>query len=294
MILAEDVQFICIIWFFFYVLCFKFKSWLIQISAPSFCFELWFRSFCSCLIEPVARSPELRELVEVNLEFQVQFISSTSLNPWNLLSFLSLMNQTLECTMFITHSQWSASNYHVCLQKWKRRIIWLSCYVQSVEKTGGAAGQRPFLQGRLRCCSPAVPQTRRPSPPPGNLPRTWSTQQRRVCFSGDESFGSRVWQAVASAFVNRRLKMREREREVSSRPATRNPAKPHRCVCVCFFLPEQNGKIDMTFFTHDCFHFTIKGHEELAKGLWNNMVNTDFHCLCLTEWQEVKMSTISP
>lgn len=29
----------------------------------------------------------------------------------------------------------------------------------------------------------------------------------------------------------------------------------------------------MTFFTHDCFHFTIKGHEELAKGVWNNMVN---------------------
>lgn len=29
----------------------------------------------------------------------------------------------------------------------------------------------------------------------------------------------------------------------------------------------------MTFFTHDCFHFTIKGHEELAKGLWNNMVS---------------------
>lgn len=37
-------------------------------------------------------------------------------------------------------------------------------------------------------------------------------------------------------------------------------------------VPEQNGKIDMTFFTHDCFHFTIKGHEELAKGVWNNMV----------------------
>ena len=35
----------------------------------------------------------------------------------------------------------------------------------------------------------------------------------------------------------------------------------------------------MTFFTHDCFHFTIKGHEELAKGLWNNMVNTDLHCV---------------
>ncbi|MEQ2171735.1 hypothetical protein GOODEAATRI_013818 [Goodea atripinnis] len=38
-------------------------------------------------------------------------------------------------------------------------------------------------------------------------------------------------------------------------------------------LEFQNGRIDMTFFTHDCFHFTIKGHEELAKGLWNNMVN---------------------
>ncbi|XP_036003468.1 phospholipase B1, membrane-associated isoform X2 [Fundulus heteroclitus] len=36
-----------------------------------------------------------------------------------------------------------------------------------------------------------------------------------------------------------------------------------------------NGKIDMTFFTHDCFHFTIKGHEELAKGLWNNMFQPD-------------------
>ncbi|KAJ8341371.1 hypothetical protein SKAU_G00336620 [Synaphobranchus kaupii] len=32
-----------------------------------------------------------------------------------------------------------------------------------------------------------------------------------------------------------------------------------------------NGDIDLSFFTPDCFHFTIKGHEELAKGLWNNM-----------------------
>ncbi|XP_069494432.1 phospholipase B1, membrane-associated [Ambystoma mexicanum] len=32
-----------------------------------------------------------------------------------------------------------------------------------------------------------------------------------------------------------------------------------------------NGNIDYSFFTPDCFHFTIKGHEELAKGLWNNM-----------------------
>ncbi|XP_069064215.1 phospholipase B1, membrane-associated-like [Pleurodeles waltl] len=34
---------------------------------------------------------------------------------------------------------------------------------------------------------------------------------------------------------------------------------------------DSNGKIDYSFFTPDCFHFTIKGHEELAKGLWNNM-----------------------
>ncbi|KAJ8290363.1 hypothetical protein GJAV_G00011900 [Gymnothorax javanicus] len=32
-----------------------------------------------------------------------------------------------------------------------------------------------------------------------------------------------------------------------------------------------NGDIDVSFFAPDCFHFTIKGHEELAKGLWNNM-----------------------
>ncbi|KAM9842852.1 phospholipase B1, membrane-associated [Aulostomus maculatus] len=32
-----------------------------------------------------------------------------------------------------------------------------------------------------------------------------------------------------------------------------------------------NGSMDLSFFTADCFHFTVKGHEELAKGLWNNM-----------------------
>ncbi|KAI3367388.1 hypothetical protein L3Q82_026248 [Scortum barcoo] len=32
-----------------------------------------------------------------------------------------------------------------------------------------------------------------------------------------------------------------------------------------------NGTMDLSFFTADCFHFTVKGHEELAKGLWNNM-----------------------
>lgn len=52
----------------------------------------------------------------------------------------------------------------------------------------------------------------------------------------------------------------------------------HQELHTSFFflcLPEQSGRIDMTFFTHDCFHFTIKGHEELAKGLWNNMVNNN-------------------
>ncbi|XP_040917199.1 phospholipase B1, membrane-associated-like [Toxotes jaculatrix] len=34
-------------------------------------------------------------------------------------------------------------------------------------------------------------------------------------------------------------------------------------------LPD--GTLDLSFFTADCFHFTVKGHEELAKGLWNNM-----------------------
>ncbi|XP_042356661.1 phospholipase B1, membrane-associated-like [Plectropomus leopardus] len=38
-------------------------------------------------------------------------------------------------------------------------------------------------------------------------------------------------------------------------------------------LPD--GTIDVSFFTADCFHFTIKGHEELAKGLWNNMFQPD-------------------
>ncbi|XP_077949767.1 phospholipase B1, membrane-associated isoform X5 [Gasterosteus aculeatus] len=94
------------------------------------------RSFCSCLIEPVARSPELQELVEVNREFQ----------------------RRLELLLY--SDRFFRDNFAVVLQ--------------------------PFLEH----------------------------------------------------------------------------ADPPR-------LP--NGKIDMTFFTHDCFHFTIKGHEELAKGLWNNM-----------------------
>ncbi|XP_010877645.2 phospholipase B1, membrane-associated isoform X2 [Esox lucius] len=31
------------------------------------------------------------------------------------------------------------------------------------------------------------------------------------------------------------------------------------------------GEIDLSYFSADCFHFRVKGHEELAKGLWNNM-----------------------
>ncbi|KAF3700779.1 Phospholipase B1, membrane-associated [Channa argus] len=34
-------------------------------------------------------------------------------------------------------------------------------------------------------------------------------------------------------------------------------------------LPD--GTFDLSFFTADCFHFRVKGHEEMAKGLWNNM-----------------------
>ncbi|XP_030070536.1 phospholipase B1, membrane-associated isoform X2 [Microcaecilia unicolor] len=36
-----------------------------------------------------------------------------------------------------------------------------------------------------------------------------------------------------------------------------------------------NGSIDYSYFALDCFHFTIKGHEELAKGLWNNMLQPE-------------------
>ncbi|XP_035850275.1 phospholipase B1, membrane-associated-like isoform X2 [Sander lucioperca] len=60
-----------------------------------------------------------------------------------------------------------------------------------------------------------------------------------------------------------------------------------KSFCSCLVQPEENstelkelveintqfqdGTVDLSFFTADCFHFTVKGHEELAKGLWNNM-----------------------
>ncbi|KAM5129988.1 phospholipase B1, membrane-associated-like [Mantella aurantiaca] len=34
----------------------------------------------------------------------------------------------------------------------------------------------------------------------------------------------------------------------------------------------QNGQIDYSYITPDCFHLTIKGHEQMAKALWNNML----------------------
>ena len=88
--------------------------------------------------------------------------------------------------------------------------------------------------------------------------------------------------AAGFGFVNTRLKMREKSRFTSN--------TLHQLTYTCLnvlCLSEQSGKIDMTFFTHDCFHFTIKGHEELAKGLWNNMVNNESHCLYIMA-QEVK------
>nr|XP_033809241.1 phospholipase B1, membrane-associated-like [Geotrypetes seraphini] len=42
-------------------------------------------------------------------------------------------------------------------------------------------------------------------------------------------------------------------------------------------LPPQksDGSIDYSYFSVDCFHFSIKGHEQLALGLWNNMVQPE-------------------
>ncbi|XP_068195220.1 phospholipase B1, membrane-associated isoform X2 [Antennarius striatus] len=60
-----------------------------------------------------------------------------------------------------------------------------------------------------------------------------------------------------------------------------------RRFCSCLVQPQENsteleelmevnhefqdGSVDLSFFTADCFHFTVKGHESLARGLWNNM-----------------------
>uniref|UniRef100_A0A8C4WIL6 Phospholipase B1, membrane-associated n=1 Tax=Gopherus evgoodei TaxID=1825980 RepID=A0A8C4WIL6_9SAUR len=35
---------------------------------------------------------------------------------------------------------------------------------------------------------------------------------------------------------------------------------------------DNNGKPDLSFFSMDCFHFTERGHAEMAIALWNNML----------------------
>lgn len=43
----------------------------------------------------------------------------------------------------------------------------------------------------------------------------------------------------------------------------------------CFCL--QNGETDITYFSEDCFHFSGRAHDFLAKALWNSMV---IACVC--------------
>lgn len=37
-------------------------------------------------------------------------------------------------------------------------------------------------------------------------------------------------------------------------------------------LPQLGGT-NLTFFSEDCFHFSERGHAEMAIALWNNMVS---------------------
>uniref|UniRef100_A0A3Q3JW94 Uncharacterized protein n=1 Tax=Monopterus albus TaxID=43700 RepID=A0A3Q3JW94_MONAL len=37
-------------------------------------------------------------------------------------------------------------------------------------------------------------------------------------------------------------------------------------------LPLNEGRPDTTYFTEDCFHFTERGHADMATALWNNML----------------------
>ncbi|KAM3919955.1 phospholipase B1, membrane-associated-like isoform 1-T1 [Leptodactylus fuscus] len=38
---------------------------------------------------------------------------------------------------------------------------------------------------------------------------------------------------------------------------------------------DQDGLIDYSYITPDCFHLTVKGHEQMARGLWNNMLQPE-------------------
>lgn len=40
---------------------------------------------------------------------------------------------------------------------------------------------------------------------------------------------------------------------------------------VLFLL--QDGNPDTTYFSEDCFHFSERGHADMAVALWNNMVS---------------------
>lgn len=184
----------------------------------SCCLSCWCRSFCPCLIEPFPRSPELRELIEVNLEFQVQF--------WRLFRVVTCRPPSAAVTL--------QSSCRVFMS------------LLSSEATRGAAEQQAFLQGRLCRGAPAFPEARWPSTPAGAQKNSNpTTKKKKLDYN------------IVSADDGGHLSLR---------------SNPNQSQLFC--VPEQNGKIDMTFFTHDCFHFTIKGHEELAKGLWNNMVST--------------------
>ena len=53
---------------------------------------------------------------------------------------------------------------------------------------------------------------------------------------------------------------------------------------------QENGKIDMSYFAVDCFHFRTKGHRVAAAALWNNMVSV---CSLLDSDHEIGKQTDS-
>lgn len=41
----------------------------------------------------------------------------------------------------------------------------------------------------------------------------------------------------------------------------------------CNTLYFQEAKPDTTYFSVDCFHFSERGHADMAAAMWNNMVS---------------------